>query len=163
MSRTVDVAALLDFSAYTTYQKLLTTLAALAVIFDGFDIQILGFAVPSLVRDWHVARSAFGPVLISRSTISAACSESWNRYPPGWPNSKDLDPGRSPPADFAGKRNPPFRVNWDAARMTGAGPSRSPRLAYAAGISRLPTETSAIRPCARVTSVAETTMLYGTA
>ena len=37
-------------------------LAALAVIFDGFDIQILGFAIPSIMREWHVARSAFAPI-----------------------------------------------------------------------------------------------------
>ena len=63
MKRTVDVAALLDGHRWSTYQKLLTVLAALAVIFDGFDIQILGFAIPSLIREWHVARSDFGPVL----------------------------------------------------------------------------------------------------
>jgi MFS transporter, AAHS family, 4-hydroxybenzoate transporter len=63
MSQTVDVAGLLDGSSWSTYQKLLTGLAALAVIFDGFDIQILGFAIPSLIREWHVARSDFGPVL----------------------------------------------------------------------------------------------------
>lgn len=59
----MDVAALLDEGAWSTYQKLLTVLAALAVIFDGFDIQILGFAIPSLMREWHVTRSQFGPVL----------------------------------------------------------------------------------------------------
>ena len=63
MSRAIDAGALLDGSSWTTYQKLLTALAALAVIFDGFDIQILGFAIPSLIREWHVARAAFGPVL----------------------------------------------------------------------------------------------------
>jgi len=62
-SQTFDVAALLDLSSWSTYQKLLTALAALAVIFDGFDIQILGFAIPSLIREWHVARGDFGPVL----------------------------------------------------------------------------------------------------
>jgi MFS transporter, AAHS family, 4-hydroxybenzoate transporter len=60
---TVDVAALLDRGRWTTYQKLVTALTALAVIFDGFDIQILGFTIPSLIRDWHVARAAFGPIL----------------------------------------------------------------------------------------------------
>ena len=60
---TVDVNALLDAGAWSTRQKLLTLLAALAVTFDGFDIQILAFAIPSLMRDWHVARSEFGPVL----------------------------------------------------------------------------------------------------
>jgi AAHS family 4-hydroxybenzoate transporter-like MFS transporter len=63
ISQTFDVAALLDRSSWSTYQKLLTALAALAVIFDGFDIQILGFAIPSLIREWHVARGDFGPVL----------------------------------------------------------------------------------------------------
>jgi AAHS family 4-hydroxybenzoate transporter-like MFS transporter len=63
VTRTVDVAALLDGSAWGTYQKLLTLLAALTVIFDGFDIQILGFAIPSLIREWHLARSDFAPVL----------------------------------------------------------------------------------------------------
>src|SRR5580700_9591640 len=62
-SQTFDVAALLDRSSWSNYQKLLTVLAALAVIFDGFDIQILGFAIPSLIREWHVARGDFGPVL----------------------------------------------------------------------------------------------------
>lgn len=61
--QTVDVAALLDGNAWSTYQKLLTVLAALAVIFDGFDIQILGFAIPSMIREWHAARSDFGPAL----------------------------------------------------------------------------------------------------
>ena len=61
--QTFDVAALLDRSSWSTYQKLLTALAALAVIFDGFDIQVLGFAIPSLIREWHVARGDFGPVL----------------------------------------------------------------------------------------------------
>lgn len=59
----IDVANLLDSGSWSAYQKFLTVVAALAIIFDGFDIQILGFAIPSLIRDWHVARSAFGPVL----------------------------------------------------------------------------------------------------
>lgn len=63
MPPTVDVASLLDTSRWSAYQKLLTFLAALAVIFDGFDIQILGFAIPSLMREWHVPRSDFGPIL----------------------------------------------------------------------------------------------------
>lgn len=60
---TLDIAALMDGSSWSSYQKLVTVLAALAVIFDGFDIQILGFAIPSLIREWHVARASFGPIL----------------------------------------------------------------------------------------------------
>src|SRR6266567_7898460 len=63
MKQTVNVAALLDGSSWSRYQKLVTALAAIAVIFDGFDIQILGFAIPSLIREWHAARAEFGVVL----------------------------------------------------------------------------------------------------
>jgi MFS transporter, AAHS family, 4-hydroxybenzoate transporter len=63
VSNVLDVGALLDHGPWTAQQKRWTILAALAIIFDGFDIQILGFAIPPLIREWHVARSAFGPVL----------------------------------------------------------------------------------------------------
>ncbi len=63
MNDTINVARQLDESSWSTYQKLVTALAAVALIFDGFDIQILGFAIPSLMRDWHVPRGQFGPVL----------------------------------------------------------------------------------------------------
>ena len=58
----VDVGAMLDRGRWTPYQKALTLLAATAVMFDGFDLQILGFAIPSIMREWHVARAAFAPV-----------------------------------------------------------------------------------------------------
>lgn len=48
--------------SWTAYQKAITLLAAIAVIFDGFDIQVLGIAIPSIMRDWHVARAAFAPI-----------------------------------------------------------------------------------------------------
>jgi AAHS family 4-hydroxybenzoate transporter-like MFS transporter len=58
----VDVGSLLDFGRWAAWQKLVTLLAAMAVLFDGFDIQILGVAIPSIMRDWHVARGAFAPI-----------------------------------------------------------------------------------------------------
>jgi hypothetical protein len=42
MNTVIEIGTLLDRGRWTPYQKLLTALAALAVIFDGFDIQILG-------------------------------------------------------------------------------------------------------------------------
>jgi AAHS family 4-hydroxybenzoate transporter-like MFS transporter len=59
----IDLGTVLDQGRWTTYQKLLTVLAAMAVTFDGFDIQILGFAIPSIMREWHLERAAFAPVL----------------------------------------------------------------------------------------------------
>src|SRR5215467_13987829 len=59
----IELGSLLDQGRWSTYQKLLTVLAAIAVTFDGFDIQILGFAIPSIMREWHVTRADFAPVL----------------------------------------------------------------------------------------------------
>ena len=38
-------------------------LTALAITFDGFDNQLVGFALPALIKAWGVTRAAFGPVL----------------------------------------------------------------------------------------------------
>jgi AAHS family 4-hydroxybenzoate transporter-like MFS transporter len=62
-SSPVDVARVLDEGRWTPYQQRLVALTALAIIFDGADNQLLGVAVPAIMRDWHVARAAFAPVL----------------------------------------------------------------------------------------------------
>ena len=76
----VDIGALIDEGAWSGYQKLLTFLAALAILFDGFDIQVLGLAIPSLIREWHVARTDFGPVLavgLAGMTIGGPLAGYW--------------------------------------------------------------------------------------
>lgn len=47
-------------------------LAALAIIFDGLDNQLIGFAIPALIRDWHLPRAAFGAV-IAAGLVGMGC------------------------------------------------------------------------------------------
>ena len=82
----VDIGHLLERGRWTPYQKFLTFLAALAVIFDGFDIQILGFAIPSIMKEWHMARAVFAPVLALGlagmavgSPLAGFCGDRWGR------------------------------------------------------------------------------------
>lgn len=63
MNPAINAGVLLDNAPWTPYQKGLTLLAALAVVIDGFDIQVLALAIPSLMKEWAVARSEFTPVL----------------------------------------------------------------------------------------------------
>lgn len=50
-----------ETEVWSLYRKALTLLAAIAVVFDGFDIQVLGFAIPSIMKEWHITRGALAP------------------------------------------------------------------------------------------------------
>ena len=60
---TVDVGKVLDEGQFGGYQKLLVFATALTIILDGFDNQVMGGAIPVLMREWHLPRSAFAYVL----------------------------------------------------------------------------------------------------
>jgi AAHS family 4-hydroxybenzoate transporter-like MFS transporter len=59
----LDIGLLLDQGRWTRVQKWFVFLVALTVIFDGIDNQLLGIALPTIMRDWAVPRPAFAPVL----------------------------------------------------------------------------------------------------
>ena len=61
--KTVDVGVLLDEGRSSAYQKLLIGGTALAIILDGMDTQLLGNAIPALLREWSLPRGAFTTVL----------------------------------------------------------------------------------------------------
>ncbi|CAO3440249.1 MFS transporter [Azospirillum endophyticum] len=59
----VDVGQILDGSPWTMFQKFVVILAAMSIIMDGFDGQLIGFAVPVLIKEWGVTRGDFAPAL----------------------------------------------------------------------------------------------------
>jgi AAHS family 4-hydroxybenzoate transporter-like MFS transporter len=61
----VDVGRTLDEGAWSGYQRLLVLLTASAVVFDGLDLQVLGVALPAIMREWQLARGAFATVFAS--------------------------------------------------------------------------------------------------
>jgi MFS transporter, AAHS family, 4-hydroxybenzoate transporter len=63
--KTVDVGSVLDDGGWGGYQKALVAAAALAIVFDGLDNQVLSSAIPAIMRDWQVPRSALTPALTS--------------------------------------------------------------------------------------------------
>ena len=44
-------------------QKIVVILAAISIVADGFDGQLIGFAIPSLMKEWGVTRGDFAPVV----------------------------------------------------------------------------------------------------
>src|SRR5436309_228119 len=61
--KTVDVGSVIDEGQWSGYQKLLILGTALTIILDGIDNQLLGNAVPALMKDWSLRRGAFTMVL----------------------------------------------------------------------------------------------------
>ncbi|MEP6831698.1 MAG: MFS transporter [Rhizomicrobium sp.] len=59
----IDVGNLIDQAPWSLQAKAYVLLAALAVLLDGFDNQVLGFALPAIIREWGVARELFSPVV----------------------------------------------------------------------------------------------------
>jgi MFS transporter, AAHS family, 4-hydroxybenzoate transporter len=62
MTHAFDIGKALDEGAWRSFQKFVVFLAALTIIFDGIDNQLLGLAIPSIMREWSVPRPAFANV-----------------------------------------------------------------------------------------------------
>jgi AAHS family 4-hydroxybenzoate transporter-like MFS transporter len=63
MSSPIDVGRILDEGRWRGRQKLFVFLTALTLLFDGIDNQLLGVALPAIMRDWALPRGAFAPIL----------------------------------------------------------------------------------------------------
>jgi AAHS family 4-hydroxybenzoate transporter-like MFS transporter len=61
----IDIGHALDDGPYTLLQKMAVLLAALSIVVDGFDSQLIGFAIPLLTKEWGITRNAFAPVVAS--------------------------------------------------------------------------------------------------
>lgn len=61
--RRFDIGQVLDDGPWAGLQKRVVCLAALAIVLDGFDGQLIGFAVPVLIREWGLTRGDFAPIV----------------------------------------------------------------------------------------------------
>jgi len=60
-----DVTKAIDEGGFTTVQKMAYLFAALAIVLDGFDGQMIGYAIPLIMKEWSVTRGVF--------SIAVAC------------------------------------------------------------------------------------------
>jgi len=73
----IDIGRVLDDGPYTRMQKIVVLLAALSIVMDGFDGQLIGFAIPVLIKEWGITRSAFAPAVAAGLVgmgIGSACA-----------------------------------------------------------------------------------------
>ena len=62
-NETVDIKAWIDNRPVARYQWLIMVLCFFIVLFDGFDVAVMGFIAPSLIQEWGLSKAAFGPVM----------------------------------------------------------------------------------------------------
>ncbi|KAF1054489.1 MAG: 4-hydroxybenzoate transporter PcaK [Stenotrophomonas maltophilia] len=62
-SGSADIGNLLDEGPFTRMQKVVVLLAALSIVLDGFDGQLIGFAIPMMIAEWDISREAFAPAV----------------------------------------------------------------------------------------------------
>ena len=62
LGKVVDVTKLVDNSPFTPLHWRAFTLCMTCLVMDGFDVQVLGYTAPSIVREWGVAAATLGPV-----------------------------------------------------------------------------------------------------
>jgi AAHS family 4-hydroxybenzoate transporter-like MFS transporter len=60
---TVNIAHLLDEGPFTPFQFLVVVLAAATGVFDGLANQIIGFAIPSIAREWAISPGTLAPAV----------------------------------------------------------------------------------------------------
>ena len=58
-----DVSSILNRDVINGHTIVLVALTALAIVFDGADMQLLSVAIPSLMREWDLPRSSFATVM----------------------------------------------------------------------------------------------------
>src|ERR1700750_25588 len=58
--RHLDVQKLCDEARFSKFHLLLLLWCALIIIFDGYDLAVVGIALPSIMRDMNVAPTSAG-------------------------------------------------------------------------------------------------------
>ena len=57
-----DIGALIDGRPLSAFQVRVLVLVGCLVLMDGFDVQVIGFVAPALLRGWHLPPDALGPI-----------------------------------------------------------------------------------------------------
>ena len=61
-SRTIDVANLSESRKIGWFQFVVIGWACAIMFIEGYDMQVVPFAAPAIIRAWHVNKAYFGPV-----------------------------------------------------------------------------------------------------
>jgi AAHS family 4-hydroxybenzoate transporter-like MFS transporter len=58
----IDIAQLLERQRMGSFQFMVIALVCVMTFVEGYDMQVMAFAAPGIIRSWHLNRASFGPV-----------------------------------------------------------------------------------------------------
>ena len=61
-ARMVDLGKAIEAQSGGGFSRLILFLCCAAMVIEGYDVQVLAYAAPAIIRDWNIERAYFGPV-----------------------------------------------------------------------------------------------------
>jgi AAHS family 4-hydroxybenzoate transporter-like MFS transporter len=60
--RTMDVGEAIEAQTDSWFSRLILILCCVAMAVEGYDVQVVAYAAPAIIRDWHIDKTYFTPV-----------------------------------------------------------------------------------------------------
>jgi MFS transporter, AAHS family, 4-hydroxybenzoate transporter len=58
----IDVGMAIETQSGGSFSRLILILCCAAMVIEGYDVQVLAYAAPAIIRDWQIEQAYFGPV-----------------------------------------------------------------------------------------------------
>jgi MFS transporter, AAHS family, 4-hydroxybenzoate transporter len=85
-TQSVDVAALIENRGLGRFQIVVLIWACVIMALEGYDMQVLAYAAPAIIKEWGVNKAYFGPVFgfglfgyMLGATLLTSLSDRWGR------------------------------------------------------------------------------------
>jgi len=61
-TRTIDLGKAIEAQTGSRFSRLILVLCCVAMAVEGYDVQLIAYAAPAIIRDWHIDKAYFAPV-----------------------------------------------------------------------------------------------------
>ena len=61
--REIDIATLIERPTLAPLQRSVVAWLCALMLIEGYDMQVMAYAAPAILKEWDISRAVFGPVL----------------------------------------------------------------------------------------------------
>jgi AAHS family 4-hydroxybenzoate transporter-like MFS transporter len=62
ITQAIDLGKAIEAQSDSWYSRRILVLCCAAMAIEGFDVQVVAYAAPAIIRDWHIDKAYFAPV-----------------------------------------------------------------------------------------------------